>query len=322
MSKNIIISTKMSYFRNQEGDILKSKSRIFHTEKIQIHDNQRESVGGITSEYPYVMHYSDLDNVYIPWHWHNEVEFGYVLKGELDVVTINRKYHISAQQGYFINSNILSSMHKHPGAGKTELQTHLFHPVFLGGHFQSIYETKYINPVIHNTNIDIIEIKENDGFQKLILQKLKKAAQLQEQADTEFQTRNIFSDIWLLLLNVICSHPVQPVNLKNQDRIQTMLSFIHLNYGEKISLDDIASSAAVSSRECLRCFHSTIRKSPSEYLTEYRLEAAKKLLLETEMNITEISLQCGFSSNAYFGKIFREKCGETPSRYRTRNRNI
>ena len=40
------------------------------------------------------------------------------------------------------------------------------------------------------------------------------------------------------------------------------------------------------------------------------------------MNVTEIGFQCGFSSNAYFGKIFREKCGETPSGYRARSRTL
>ncbi len=297
---------------------MESRSRIVHTGKIQVQDNQRESVGGITTEYPYVMHHSDFDRESIPWHWHEEVEFGYVLTGDLEVVTVDRKYHFSAHQGYFMNGNILSSMHKQPGAGKTELQTHIFHPVFLGGHFQSVFETKYINPVIHNKNVDIIELKAESGFQKQILQKLRRAAVFQEQPDTEFQTRNLFSEIWILLLNGIHSHPVQSVNLKNQDRIQTMLAFIHQNYGEKIALDDIAFSAAVSSRECLRCFRNTIGKSPAEYLTEYRLDMAKKFLRETEMNVTEISFLCGFSSNAYFGKIFREKCGETPSTYRKR----
>lgn len=301
---------------------METESRIFHTGKIQVQDNQRESVSGITTEYPYVMHHSDFDRESIPWHWHEEVEFGYVLAGELEVVTVERKYHFSAHQGYFMNGNILSSMHKQPGAGKTELQTHIFHPVFLGGHFQSVFATKYINPVIHNKNVDIIELKPESGVQRQILQKLKKAAVLQERQDTEFQTRNLFSEIWLLLLDEIRSHPVQQVNLRSQDRIQTMLAFIHQNYGEKITLDDIASSAAVSSRECLRCFRNTIRKSPAEYLTEYRLDMAKKFLQETEMNVTEIGFQCGFSSNAYFGKIFREKCGETPSGYRARSRTL
>lgn len=298
---------------------MKPHSRIFHTEHIQVQANQRESVGGITTEFPYVMHDSDFDRVSIPWHWHEEVEFGYIREGELEIVTIDRRYQFSAGQGYFMNSNVLSSMHKSAGAGKTGLQTHIFYPVFLGGHFQSIFETKYINPVIHNKNIEIIELKGENSAQKQILGKLKAAARLQEQTDTEFQTRNLFSEIWLLLLNEIRSRPVQQVNLRNQDRIQTMLAFIHQNFAEKITLDEIAASAAVSSRECLRCFRNTIRKSPAEYLTEYRLDMAKKLLVETEMSITEIGLQCGFSSNAYFGKIFREKCGEAPSKYREQN---
>ena len=134
---------------------METGSRIFHTGKIQVQDNQRESVAGITTEYPYVMHHSDFDRESIPWHWHEEVEFGYVLAGELEVVTVERKYHFSAHQGYFMNGNILSSMHKQPGAGKTELQTHIFHPVFLGGHFQSVFATKYINPVIHNKNSEL-----------------------------------------------------------------------------------------------------------------------------------------------------------------------
>ncbi len=46
-------------------------------------------------------------------------------------------------------------MHKQAGAGKTELQTHIFHPVFLGGHFQSVFANKYINPVIHNKNSEL-----------------------------------------------------------------------------------------------------------------------------------------------------------------------
>ena len=52
---------------------------------------------------------------------------------------------------------------------------------------------------------------------------------------------------------------------------------------------------------------------------EYRLNTAKQLLDDTKMSITDISYHCGFSSNAYFGKIFREKYGMTPLQYRNRN---
>ena len=49
------------------------------------------------------------------------------------------------------------------------------------------------------------------------------------------------------------------------------------------------------------------------------MNTAKQLLDDTKMSITDISYHCGFSSNAYFGKIFHEKYGMTPLQYRNRN---
>ena len=62
-----------------------------------------------------------------------------------------------------------------------------------------------------------------------------------------------------------------------------------------------------------------INQTPLEYVMEYRLNTAKQLLDDTKMSITDISYHCGFSSNAYFGKIFREKYGMTPLQYLNRN---
>ncbi|WP_343012288.1 helix-turn-helix transcriptional regulator [Blautia obeum] len=62
-----------------------------------------------------------------------------------------------------------------------------------------------------------------------------------------------------------------------------------------------------------------INQTPLEYVMEYRLNTAKQLLDDTKMSITDISYHCGFSSNAYFGKIFHEKYDMTPLQYRNRN---
>ena len=105
-------------------------------------------------------------------------------------------------------------------------------------------------------------------------------------------------------------------NNKQQDRILTMISFIQENFAEKLTLEEIADSAAVSTRECLRCFQSSIRQSPMDYLISYRIQVAKKLLETTDHSITEIALRCGFNSNSYFTKIFHRTCGKTPNAYR------
>ena len=288
-----------------------------NAQNIQLNYNQRETVAGVTTEYPYSMHVADFKAGPIPWHWHEEVEFGYVLNGQIEITLANRTYNVSKNQGYFTNSNVLSRFSK---TSDTVLaHTHLFHPIFLSGHFKSIFETKYLDPVIHNKNIDALIFTGETLNQQKILQKLRQANALQHQENVEFQTRNLFSELWLLLLEEIKEQPMHTVNFQNQERVQNMLTFIHANYNEKLTLNDIAAAASVSTRECIRCFRNTIRQTPVEYLMEYRMGMAKRYLRETEMSITEISYHCGFSSNAYFGKIFREKCGMTPLQYRNRN---
>ena len=54
----------------------------------------------------------------------------------------------------------------------------------------------------------------------------------------------------------------------------------------------------------------------SQYLTQIRLDNSRKMLRETHLSITEIAMACGFSSQSYFTKIFRETYGLTPGLYR------
>lgn len=291
-------------------------------EKMVIKSNQEEAIEGLSIEYPYVMHLADLNDTAVPWHWHEEVEFGYVIAGAIDVVTANKKYTFHQGEAFFVNANVLCCMHKTPQSHSSVINSHLFHPTFLGGHYKSIFETKYLNPILQNRNADILEIRGGSEAQRDILQLLRQAADLQKETDAEFETRNTFSKIWLLLKKEQAGlqKDTQIANLQNQDRIQTMLFYIHQNYMEKITLEEISASASIGSRECLRCFRDTVNKSPIEYLMDYRLQKARELLKKSNMNVTDIGLQTGFSSNAYFGKIFRERCRMTPVEYRKKAR--
>lgn len=283
--------------------------------KLQIRSNQMEEVEGLHNEYPYVFHHVDMSKTVVPWHWHEALEFGLVLEGNMKVHTANQTQVFHKGEGFFINSNVLASMENMEACVQ---DSHLFHPVFLSGHFKSVFETKYLNPVIQNRNLELICLRSETESQRKILGKLRQLSKLQEQQDVEFLTRNLLSEIWLLLLEEIRNLDTSALNVpqKNQDRILTMLAFIQENYSEKLTLEDIADSAAVSTRECLRCFRESIHQSPMEYLIEYRVQTAKKLLDTTDLSITDIALACGFNSNSYFTKIFHRSCGKTPNAYR------
>jgi len=287
--------------------------------KLKVNSNQSEDIYGLFPEYPYVIHHVNLRKATIPWHWHKELAFNYILGGKVEITTPSQTYTFYENQAFFINTNILHSMKGTALDGQEPyVDSHLFHPVFLGGHFKSIFETKYLDPVLNDKKFEIIEFKGDNDYQKKILQKLQSISQLQQKENVEFQTRNAFSDIWLLLMQEIrrLEASGSAVKLVNQDRIQTMLAFIHQSYDSRITLEEIAASAAVSKRECIRCFQTCLKKTPFEYLLEYRIQMAEKLLQTTDLPVTAIAMQTGFSNSAYFGKTFRKFKNITPSEYR------
>lgn len=287
--------------------------------KLRIRSNQMEEVEGLYNEYPYVFHHVDLSRTPIPWHWHEAVEFCYVLSGSVKVSTAGQSRVFQKGEGLFLNSNVLMSMTE---GDDCILDSHLFHPVFLSGHFKSVFETKYLNPVIQNRSLDMLPIPGETPVQRQLLQKLRQLSRLQENQDVELQTRNLVSEIWLLLLEELKHTEIKAVPGKNQDRILTMLAFLQENYARKLTLQDIAQAGAVSTRECLRCFQNSIHQSPIEYLTEYRIQAAAKLLESTELSVTEISMRTGWGSGSYFTKTFREIRGKTPNAYRKEYRAL
>ena len=289
--------------------------------KLHIRTNQMEEVEGLHNEYPYAYHHVSLKTTQVPWHWHEALEFNLVTEGSVKVCTANQVQIFHKGEGFFINSNILAAMENETDC---VLDSHLFHPVFLCGHFKSVFETKYLNPVIQSRNLELVCLRGETDCQKQILGKLRQLSRLQAECDTEFQTRNILSEIWLLLLEEIrqSSDHIFHASAKNQDRILTMISFIQEHFAEKLTLEEIADSASVSTRECLRCFKNAIHQTPMDYLIEYRVRTATKLLETTDHSITEIALACGFNSNSYFTKLFHRITGKTPNAYRKELREL
>ena len=281
--------------------------------KLRIRSNQMEEVEGLHNEYPYVFHHVDLRITAIPWHWHEALEFCYVRSGSVKVSTAGQTQIFEQGQGFFINSNILTAMTER---GDCIIDSHLFHPVLLGGHFKSVFETKYLDPVTQNRNLDLLPLRGETEIQKQLLQKLRQLSALQSREDVEFLTRNLLSEIWLLLLEELQNTRLESAGVKNQDRILTMLAFIQENYRQKLTLQDIANAGAGSTRECLRCFQASIGQSPVEYLLDFRVQAAAKLLESTDLPVTEIAMQTGWGSSSYFAKMFHRLRGKTPNAHR------
>ncbi|MGG1661780.1 bifunctional transcriptional activator/DNA repair enzyme AdaA [Brevibacillus sp. NRS-1366] len=87
-------------------------------------------------------------------------------------------------------------------------------------------------------------------------------------------------------------------------------------YQEPLNLTEIASRLFVSPYYMQRSFTRLKSCSPSQYLSQKRVEAAKRLLTETSNSVTDIAMQVGFRTSAYFAQVFHKLTGQTPTQYR------
>ncbi len=96
---------------------------------------------------------------------------------------------------------------------------------------------------------------------------------------------------------------------------QTALSYIRENYAE-VCERDVADICGISPIGVSRLFARVLKCSFPDYVCSVRLREAEKLLLTTDMSVTDIAMQVGFSTSAYFIAKFREEKGTTPYKYR------
>ena len=292
---------------------------------LNLDERQYENIPGITHEYPYKINCDDYQHYsYVPWHWHEEVELNYVESGAVDICTPDNVYHVKAGEACFINSNVMMSKRK-ASDEDTIVKEHIFHTVLLSGHFHSVYEMRYVRPVTYDRGIEVIMLTDATDNGKKALKEMRElfddVTRDGGEPYIEFHVRRVLSKIWEYMLRDMEEQGVNraEVDLPGQERIRSMMTYIQRHFAEKISLADIAESAGVSERECVRSFRRNLNMTPFEYVTRHRLNVSRKLLAETDEPITDIATEVGFSGAAYYGKIFRERFEMTPSEYRKKS---
>lgn len=93
-------------------------------------------------------------------------------------------------------------------------------------------------------------------------------------------------------------------------------SYMKENYQRDLSLQDVAGFMGYSDAYFCKIFKQCFDKNFTAYLTEFRVDMAKKLLADVTVNIKDICVQVGFRDSNYFARVFKRNTGMTPSEYR------
>lgn len=115
----------------------------------------------------------------------------------------------------------------------------------------------------------------------------------------------------------LCSEAEElPTSLPISGIARDAYEFVNENYTGDCSLRRMAEALNISPNYLHTVFVRHIGMTPFEYVTQKRIEKAKKLIMAGEKTMLEIAMEIGFCSQSHFNKVFKEKTGKTPVEYR------
>ena len=119
----------------------------------------------------------------------------------------------------------------------------------------------------------------------------------------------------LILFSRFMEH-AKPKVWTSDPRLAKVLSHIHANICNDISIDSLATVACVSKPYLIRLFKQEVGTPPLQYINRKKIEKAQLLLLTEEKPVMEVAYALGFSDHSYFIRLFRKITGTTPQAYR------
>lgn len=252
---------------------------------------------------------------HIPLHWHDELQFVLVVKGEALFYVNDQKIIVPQGDGLFINSGC---MHMAEERGKQDNCIYLC--LNVSPHFvvPSELYLKYVHPYISATNLPYLHIKRGISWGAQVLDAIRHVKKdLDEQPP--FYEMNVASSlltIWKHLIKSGYALEYDPTEIIRSRRMKDMVEWIHLHSAEPIKLEDIARAGQLSRSETCRYFKQMLKTTPMQYVIDYRIQKSVELLQLQERSITEIAYEVGFNSTSYFINQFRKTMQITPLKFR------
>lgn len=251
-----------------------------------------------------------------PIHYHPDIEFVYVLQGEIALKSGYCAYHLKAGDIFTNSGNEVHSMHA-LSEDNVVAQIHVSTRDF-SQYFPNLSKACYRTYSKHPND------KKHERLRDLMLQLLLKF---------ELKDFNYKSECLYLMVDVI-KHLDKHFNLFAFDkdmvvgfdrgnalaveRISRIVQFVYQNYANNITLQDLSDMEYLSSFYLSHLIKDFTGMNFREFLCFARVEMSEVRLLGTNKKISQIAHEVGFSTTAYYKKYFEKWFGYEPQEHRNR----
>lgn len=270
--------------------------------------------------YSYQKFDSNTVNENTVWHFHPEIELVYVNGGA-------GKRQIGSHVSYYSNGDLILIGSHLPHCGFTDKLT--------GNISETVIQMK--QDFLGNDFFNIPEMKKIQGLFEIAKGGIAFSGRTKKKIGDKMEVLEYQTDFQRLLsiLNILnelaTSKEFKILNaegfaleteVKDNDRINIVFNHVKSNFKEEIPLEEIANKVSMTIPSFCRYFKKITNKTFTQFVNEYRLVHASKLLAEQPLSITEVCFESGFNNFSHFNKSFKAFTGQNPSQYRNELKNV
>ncbi len=244
--------------------------------------------------------YHNVIEDHLPIHKHNKHQLCYIEGGVAFLNTADKSYFIPARHFIWIPAGI-----EHYVIPRTSVKM-----------VYNIFWPTHIFPEAH-------KVREREGIYP-VTSLLKEMINYIKPWQGEFTIENRKEYEFLMAIkNIVLDVTNTPLAIAlpttNNEKLRAVLIYIHNHIEQPLLLDQIAQNFGYSARTLSRLFQNNIETSFLQYVKLTRIIKSMELLLQSDLSISEIAYQCGYSSLSSFSFSFHQTTNQSPADFRKQN---
>ncbi len=255
----------------------------------------------------------------VPPHWHAEFEITLITEGRGNYKFGTEDYITSPDDIIIIAPNTLHSIV--PISGETQISdTIVFHLNLLGLANPDCCTIQYLQPLFSGEYGLVNHISRDfPGYNDIRkcfdeLYELIKSKPMYYELELKSEFFKLFKLIYANQL-VLTSQKTNS-HIRQNELIANILRYIDENYRSDLSIHSLATRFYLSDVHFMTYFRKNLGMTCNQYITETRLREAGKMLINSNLSVSEICFECGFRNLSNFNRRFREYYSVTPSEYK------
>lgn len=282
--------------------------------------NLRENKAHVNPVFPYNTYLCSIpmDFTVVTTHWHDEAELIVIKKGT-GIISVDMEVHIVKEHDIiFVRPGQLHAIMQYRQECM-EYENILFDTALLYSQHQDLCTYEYFRPYFEMEYEYPWHIDASFSYHHALYACIERIDLLCDERKPfyELSLKSLLFELFYIFFSEQ-ENLQRAIRKKSIEKVKLLIQFIQEHYQDTLSLHEAASYLGFSDSHFMKFFKQNMNTTFTNYLNEYRITIAGRLLLTTEDSILEIAEKTGFNNLSYFNRLFKKQFHQTPSEYRSK----